>query len=227
MVEHAAQRILGPRMRNRVLNRFADGDPKAARAARVFCKPLASELCLIAGAGVHCGSVGLHQQAAIGLLVVADANHPDGALKPEKLASQRQRRAPLPRTGLRSKAASACELVVVGLRDRGVRLMAADRAGAFVLVINVSGRVQRLLQTNRAQQRRRPPERVNIAHLFGNLNPAFRAHLLGNDVLWKDGVHIGRSNRLTSARMQRRRHGFGKSPQAGCTNDWESRIEAM
>ena len=43
---------------------------------------------------------GLHHRAAVGLLVVARADHPHLALEPEQLAGERQRRAPLAGAGL-------------------------------------------------------------------------------------------------------------------------------
>ena len=61
-------------------------------------------------------------------------------------------------------------LVVEGLRDRGVRLVRAGRGDPLVLVVDVGGGIERLLEPPGAQQRRRPPERVDLAHLLGDLD---------------------------------------------------------
>ena len=76
----------------------------------------------------------LDHRAAERLLVVRGANHVDLALEPELLAGERERTAPLARAGLGREALAALALVVEGLRDRGVRLVAAGGARALVLV---------------------------------------------------------------------------------------------
>jgi hypothetical protein len=116
------------------------------------------------------GAPGVHHHAAVRLLVVADAHHVDRAFHAEELAGQRQRAAPLSGPGLGGQPLDAGALVVVRLRHRGVGLVAAGRAGAFVLVIDVRRRVERLFQAARAIERRGPPQAVDIHHLARDID---------------------------------------------------------
>ena len=59
---------------------------------------------LNAGAGGDRCAEGLHQGAAVGLLVVADAHHEDLAFEAEELAGHGERGAPLAGAGLRGEA---------------------------------------------------------------------------------------------------------------------------
>ena len=61
------------------------------------------------------------------------------------------------------EALDALHLVVVGLGDGGVGLVAAGGADALVLVVDVGRRVERLLQPAGADERRRPPDAVDLA----------------------------------------------------------------
>ena len=55
-------------------------------------------------------------------------------------------------------------MIEIRLRDRGVRFVRTGGADALVLVVDVRGCLQRLLEPHRAQQRRGPPERVDVAN---------------------------------------------------------------
>ena len=99
---------------------------------------------MLARAGKDLRAPGVHHHAAVRLLVVADAHHVDRAFQPEQLAGERERAAPLAGAGLRGQPLDARALVVIRLRDRGVRLVAAGGTGAFVLVIDVRRRIQQL-----------------------------------------------------------------------------------
>ena len=85
----------------------------------------------------------LDHRAPERLLVVRDANHVDLALEPEQLAGERERAAPLAGAGLGREARAALALVVEGLRDGGVRLVAAGGADALVLVEDPRARPDR------------------------------------------------------------------------------------
>ena len=74
--------------------------------------------------------------AAIRFLVVRHAHHEHLDVDAEERAGERERRAPLAGTGLGGDLPDARFLVVEGLRDRGVRLVAAGRADALVLVVD-------------------------------------------------------------------------------------------
>src|SRR3712207_7502501 len=88
-------------------------------------------------ARVNFGPVGLHHDAPVGLLVVADADHVDRAIEAHHTTGEGECGAPLARSGLCGQAPDAFFTVVVGLGDGGVRLVAAWRADTFVLVVDV------------------------------------------------------------------------------------------
>ena len=48
--------------------------------------------------------------------------------------------------------------------------MATSRADALVLVVNVSGRIDGALEAVGTEQRRRPPQSVDVAHFIGDLD---------------------------------------------------------
>ena len=154
---------------------------------------------VVAGAGENLRAPGVHHHAAVRFLVVADAHHVDRALHAEQPAGQRQGAAPLSRAGLRGQAFDAGALVVVGLRHRGVGLVAARRAGAFVLVIDVRRRVERLLQPARAVERRGPPQPINIHHLARNIDLRLRREFLLDQFHREDRRQILRRQRLAGA----------------------------
>ena len=88
-------------------------------------------------------------RAPVGLLVVGRPHHVDLALEPEQLAGERQRRAPLAGAGLGGEPCDPLLAVVEGLGHRRVRLVAARRAHALVLVEDAAGGPERLLQAER------------------------------------------------------------------------------
>ena len=65
-------------------------------------------------------------------------------------------------------------LVVIRLRNRRIRLVRPRGRDAFILEINVRGRIQRLFQTPRPDQRRRTPQLVRLLHLFRNIHKSRR-----------------------------------------------------
>src|SRR2546430_15290140 len=81
-------------------------------------------------------------------------------------------------TRLRREPRHLLLLVVVRLGGRRVRLVAACRAHALVLVIDARGRIERLLEAPGAVERRRPPQPIDVADLVGDLDPPLLAHLL-------------------------------------------------
>src|ERR1035441_226221 len=108
---------------------------------------------MLARAGPDLCAPGVHQHAAIRLLIVTYPNHVDRALQSEELARQSEGAAPLSRPGFGGQAAHAGALVVVCLRNRSVGLVAARGASAFVLVVDVGRSVERLLEPARAVER--------------------------------------------------------------------------
>src|SRR5918994_6858709 len=94
---------------------------------------VAPGLCEIRRARMDLGAVGLHHDAPVRLLVVADAHHVDRALEAHDPARESQGGAPLAGTGLCDEAPHALLAVVVRLRDGGVRLVATGGGDAPVL----------------------------------------------------------------------------------------------
>ena len=84
-VHHAAQRVLVALVGHCVLQGLADGNAQAARRIGVRFQDGAPGVGLCAGAGHHGPPPGLHGDAAIGLLVIADGDHEDLALQAEQL----------------------------------------------------------------------------------------------------------------------------------------------
>ncbi len=95
-------------------------------------------------------------------------------------------------------------LVVERLRHRGVGLVDAGGAHAFVLVVDARRGVERLLQPARAEQRRRPPLPVDVAHRPRNLDLALGAHLLLDQRHRKQRREIVGADRLQRPRVQHR-----------------------
>jgi hypothetical protein len=111
--------------------------------------------------------------------------------------------------GFGGEAFGAGDLVVVGLGDGGVGLVAAGGGDAFVLVVNPRGGLEDLLEPPRAVQRRRPPQRKNLQHLARDVDPPLRADLLLYEAHGEHRrQHVGR-DRL-AVRAKRGRHGVGQ-----------------
>ena len=165
----------------------------------------AAALGLGARAGDAGRAVGVHQRPAVRLLLIADLDHEDLDFEAEQLPGEGERRAPLPGAGFGRQLLDAGFLVVVGLRHRRVGLVAAGRADALVLVEDARRRIERLFEAARAEQRRRPPQLVNLAHRLGDFDPALGGHFLRDQRHREDRRQVGRSDRLLGARMQRRR----------------------
>jgi hypothetical protein len=159
---------------------------------------------LVRGLGEHLGAPELHHGAAVGLLVVRDLHHVDGALEAEHLAGQGDRGAPLPGAGLGGDAPGAGQLVVIGLRHRGVGLVRAGRRDPLVLEVDPGRRAQQLLQPVGADERGGAPEPVDLAHLVGDLDPALRRHLLLEQAGREERQHVGGGHRLERAGVEHR-----------------------
>src|SRR4051812_33573401 len=142
----------------------------------------AAALRVLGRAGHDLGAPGLDHRAAERLLVVRDPDHVDLALEADQLARERERAAPLPGARLGGQARAALTLVVERLRDGGVRLMAAGRADALVLVEDPRARADRLLQPSRAVERRRSPERVEVEDLVRDRDLRLLADLLADQL---------------------------------------------
>ena len=172
----------------------------SARIARPHC--VSSD-----GLGDDLRAPRLDHRAPARLLLVRDADHVDLALEPDQLAGERERAAPLARAGLGGEARAPFLLVVVGLRDRRVRLVAAGRADALVLVEDARAGADRLLEPPRTEERRRAPEGVELQHLLRNRDLGVLAHLLSDELHRKERREIVRPDRLPGPRVQHRPRG--------------------
>ena len=143
-------------------------------------------------------AVGLHEDPPVRLLVVAGANHVDLDLEPEQGAGERQGAPPLAGAGLGGEALHALLLVVQGLRDGGVRLVAAGRADALVLVVDVGRRIERALEAMGAVQRARPIEPVGVADGLGDLDLALGRDLLADERHREQRREVVRADRLAA-----------------------------
>src|SRR5262249_13923166 len=104
------------------------------------------------------------------------------ALDPEELARERERRAPLPRARLGADAPDAFLVVVVGLGNRGVRLVAPGGRDALPLVVDARGPPERPLEPVRPVPPGRPPQTIDTTNGLGDIDPALLAHLLLDDL---------------------------------------------
>ena len=155
-------------------------------------------------------AVSLHEKFAVGLLLEAYLHHVDGAFETEHAARECQRRAPLARARFGGEPPGAGSFVVVSLGDRGVGLVTAGGAVALVFVVNVRGRLQRLFETHRAQKRGGAVKRQNVPHFLRNFNRPLRAHLLLDEIFWKNCRQHFRRDGLTRAGVQGRRNWLGE-----------------
>ena len=129
-------------------------------------------------------------------------HHPDVDLEPEDRARERERRAPLARAGLGRQALHALLLVVVRLRDRGVRLVRAGRRDALVLVVDARGCLERALQAARAIERRRPPLAIDAAHLLRDRDEPIGRDLLADDRHREERREVVGADGLARARVE-------------------------
>jgi len=211
MVEHAAEGITGAAggVADCVLDRLADRPAQTARGIRIILQHLTAGPGVGARAGDTLRAPGLHHQTAERLLIETDPHHIDLALQSEQGAGERQSAAPLARAGLGGDPGHAGQLVVVGLRHGGIGLVAAGGAEALVFVVDARRRAQNLFQPESPHQGRWPPHFIDPQHLFGNVDPALRAHLQLDQVHREDRSEHLRRYRL-AVRTKRRRGGAGK-----------------
>src|ERR1700751_1217987 len=132
----------------------------------------------------------MDQRAPVRLLLVRDLDHADLALEPDQPAGKRKRTPPLPGPGLGRQTCPPFLLVVEGLGACGVGLVAPRRADTLVLVEDPGPRADRLLEPPSTEERRRPPEAVDLEHLVGNGDLRLLAHLLPDQLHRKERRQI-------------------------------------
>ena len=143
-------------------------------------------------------------RAPRGLLLVRDPNHVDLALEPDQPAGERERAAPLARAGLGREPRPPLLLVVVRLSHGRVRLVAAGRTDALVLVEDPRAGADRRLQPVRTEERRRAPEAVDLEDILRDLDLRLFAHLLADQLEREERREVVRPDRLAGTRMQHR-----------------------
>ena len=204
MVEDRAQAVLRVVAGGRVLDGLADRHAQRAGAVGVLGQDGPAVVRRRAGAGHDRGAVRLHQDPPVRLLVVAGPDHVDLDFEVEQGAGERQGAAPLAGPGLGCDPLRAFLLVVEGLRDRGVRLVAAGRAAALVLVVDVGGGVEDLLQPVGPEQRAGPIQAVGLADRPGDLDLALGADLLADQGHREERGEVGRADRLAGPGVEDR-----------------------
>jgi len=203
VVEHGAEAVIGVLARGRFFHRFGDGKAKRTGIVRIRRQRGATRVGHVGGRSEDFRSPGLHHRAAEGLLVVAHLHHVDAHFDAEHLARQGHRGAPLAGTRLGGQAGDADHLVEEGLRHGGVDLVRTGRADAFVFVVDLRRRAEHLLETAGAEHRRRAPLLVDLAHLFGNRDPALTGHFLLEQRSREDGQHLLGRDRIAVRRQRR------------------------
>ncbi len=131
------------------LDGLGDGDAERARRVRILLEDRAAGVRLVGRARSDARAEGLHQAAAVRLLVVGDPDHVDVAPEAEERAGHGERAAPLAGPRFRGQPGDALLLVVERLRDCRVGLVRAGRRDALVLVVEVRRGVERLLEAAR------------------------------------------------------------------------------
>ena len=202
MVQHAAQRVIGVRVLGGRLDRFTDGHAQRTGGIGEALPHGPPGL----GAGRrgrgNGGAVGLHLHASVRLGLIAVAHLPDVTGQAEDTARERQRSAPLPGAGLGGQSGDAGQLVVVRLRHRRVRLVAADGGSALVLVVDAGLGAERSFESVGPIHRCGTPQPVDLADFLGDLNPAFGAQFLLDEPWREDGGEVVCLDRLLRARVQ-------------------------
>ena len=99
-------------------------------------------------------------------------------------------------------------LVIPRLRDSGIWLMAAGRAGAFVFVVYFCGCFKEPFEVNGPSQWCRSPPIEDIEDFLGDINPAFCADFLLDEVHREDrGQHFWADGFAIRAERRQRRGG--------------------
>ena len=145
VVEHRAERVLRVLARRGRFDGLGDRDAEAARSSP-GCSARIARPALVSSDGLATTrppNVSI-SAAPVRLLVVRHPDHADVDLEAEDPAREGERRAPLTGARLGREALDALLLVVVRLRDGGVRLVRAGRRDALVLVVDARRRLERL-----------------------------------------------------------------------------------
>ena len=146
---------------------------------------------------------GLHDAAAIWLLVVADFYLIYRCFETEYLGGIREGSTPLTGTCFGRDIAHAFFLAIISLGDGRVQLVRADGAYTFVLEVDVCRSAQCLFQSVGTHQWSGTPILVIFAYGFGNFNPGIlHVEFLMTQFLGKDRVEVFRLQGFLGFRVQ-------------------------
>ena len=205
MVEDGPEGVAGVLARRGVLDRLADGDAEGSRGVRIRGKEGSPRVGVPAGGRDDLRPPGLHEHAAVRLLVVAHLHHVHLHLEAEERAGEGHGGTPLPRPRLRRDPLSSRHLVVIRLGDGGVRLVAPRGTDALVLVVDLRLRPDGLLEPKRAEHRSRPPEGVDVPDRLGDRDLPLRRHFLLDQRHGEQRGEIAGADRLAGSGMEHRR----------------------
>src|SRR5262249_55839188 len=118
----------------------------------------------------YLGTAQPHERPAVGLLLVTAPHHEDCAVHSVSPAGHRERAAPLSRARAGYHLTYSGPVVIIGLRQRRIKLVAARRARALMFEVDVSRRAKSLLEPSRTIQRGWPPPLIFSAYRIGNRN---------------------------------------------------------
>ena len=169
---------------------------------------------VLSGAGGHGGrrgdlcAEGLHDAAAVGLLLIADFHLIDSGFQTEHLGGVGQGGTPLSGTRFGCDVRHPLFLAVVSLCQCGVELVRPDGADTFVLEIDVCRSAECLFQAISPHERCAAIVFVHFAHFLGNLYPRVGlVEFLSRHLFREDGEEVFRLHGLVGFRVQQR-HGF-------------------
>ena len=205
MVQHGAEGVFAVRGAHRQLDGLGNGAAERALVVGVDGQDVLS------GPGGHGRGrgdrrpEGLHDAAAVGLLVEADLDHVDGALDAEFLRGVGKGPAPLASAGLRGDVGDALLLGIPGLCEGGVELVGTGGGNALVLEIDVGGGAERFFQFIGTHERGATVGGILLADGLRDRDP-FVGHVefLVGAGLAEDRVQVFRLHRLAGRGVEDR-----------------------
>ena len=170
LIEHAAEHIAVAFLLGGGFDGFGDGAAEASGGAGEFSENLLADFCFHRGRRRDRRSVGSHDFAAEGLLLIGNLHHVDLAVQTEEGTRHRKSGTPLTCACFGGDAFQTLLLGVIGLRHGGIELVAAAGVVAFKFVVDLGRRAERFLEEVCPDQRRRTEHFVAVPDLLGNFN---------------------------------------------------------
>ena len=142
VIKHGAKHVSALILAQRNLNGFGYCAAQRTAGIGVFGQYFSSDLSRIGGRRNDVCAVGLHYGLAVRLLLAADFYHINVQFQAVEGACHGQRRSPLSRARLCGKRGQSLLLCVVGLRDRGIKLMRSGGIVSLKFVVDFSRSIQ-------------------------------------------------------------------------------------